>query len=626
MEDSVNYEIRNSRSKSPDVFAETFDNRFNSTNHVRAAIRNSGTVSNSVDPPTTVSGGKSDSRVTYGTGPSVSRYKLMSPAKLPISRSPCLTIPPGLSPSSLLESPVLLSNMKVEPSPTTGSLPKNQIVLDPVGSASFSSTADGSSGNEINVGNFEFRPHNRSSLGSGLSSLGHLASASNLQHHEARVEVQDRGQTQSFATSSYVKSDKAADPSVTAPNPQASMVASSASLPIKIDYGKLQQSQGFDIGVQAALSEQKESNPSFTAEKSSEDGYNWRKYGQKHVKGSEFPRSYYKCTHPNCQVKKQLERSHDGKVTEIIYKGRHDHPKPQARRRFAVGAALSIHEENQDKFSYLTNIEHKTSHAHGQTSYHGELDSVPEAPPFTASDDEQEADEDDVDDPDSKRRRLECGGLDVIPLHKPTREPRVVVQTVSEVDILDDGYRWRKYGQKVVKGNPNPRSYYKCTNAGCPVRKHVERASHDPKAVITTYEGKHNHDVPAARSNTHDTVGSSIYSTSMDAILRTKLEETDTISLDLGVGISLSPDNGSNERPQTMEADPDRTQIHIVGSDCSRLIQATSSSAYYSISNDAVDQREIRENQGGNFTFEAPPLNRSSNPYPQSMGSLLMGP
>ena len=33
----------------------------------------------------------------------------------------------------------------------------------------------------------------------------------------------------------------------------------------------------------------------------------------------------------------------------------------------------------------------------------------------------------------------------------------MVVQIESEVDILDDGYRWRKYGQKVVKGNPNPR-------------------------------------------------------------------------------------------------------------------------------------------------------------------------
>ena len=37
------------------------------------------------------------------------------------------------------------------------------------------------------------------------------------------------------------------------------------------------------------------------------------------------------------------------------------------------------------------------------------------------------------------------------------KEPRVVVQTTSEIDILDDGYKWRKYGQKVVKGNPNPR-------------------------------------------------------------------------------------------------------------------------------------------------------------------------
>lgn len=44
--------------------------------------------------------------------------------------------------------------------------------------------------------------------------------------------------------------------------------------------------------------------------------------------------------------------------------------------------------------------------------------------------------------------------------NKISREPRVVVQTLSEVDILDDGYRWRKYGQKVVKGNPNPRYAY----------------------------------------------------------------------------------------------------------------------------------------------------------------------
>uniref|UniRef100_A0A0E0QP65 WRKY domain-containing protein n=1 Tax=Oryza rufipogon TaxID=4529 RepID=A0A0E0QP65_ORYRU len=57
---------------------------------------------------------------------------------------------------------------------------------------------------------------------------------------------------------------------------------------------------------------------------------------------------------------------------------------------------------------------------------------------------------------------------------KPVRKPRLVVHTLSDIDvnidILDAGFRWRKYGQKVVKGNPNPRSYYKCTTVGCPVR------------------------------------------------------------------------------------------------------------------------------------------------------------
>lgn len=74
-----------------------------------------------------------------------------------------------------------------------------------------------------------------------------------------------------------------------------------------------------------------------TAAAPAEDGYSWRKYGQKQVKHSEYPRSYYKCTHPSCQVKKKVERSHEGHVTEIIYKGTHNHPKPaQSRRPGAV--------------------------------------------------------------------------------------------------------------------------------------------------------------------------------------------------------------------------------------------------------------------------------------------------
>ncbi|XP_022977843.1 probable WRKY transcription factor 71 [Cucurbita maxima] len=80
---------------------------------------------------------------------------------------------------------------------------------------------------------------------------------------------------------------------------------------------------------------------------------------------------------------------------------------------------------------------------------------------------------------------------------KKEREPRVAFMTKSEVDHLEDGYRWRKYGQKAVKNSAYPRSYYRCTTQKCGVKKRVERSYEDPSIVITTYEGQHNHPIPA---------------------------------------------------------------------------------------------------------------------------------
>ncbi|KAJ0726974.1 putative transcription factor WRKY family [Helianthus annuus] len=76
---------------------------------------------------------------------------------------------------------------------------------------------------------------------------------------------------------------------------------------------------------------------------------------------------------------------------------------------------------------------------------------------------------------------------------KRIRQPRFAFMTKSEIDHLEDGYRWRKYGQKAVKNSPFPRSYYRCTNSKCTVKKRVERSSEDPATVITTYEGQHCH-------------------------------------------------------------------------------------------------------------------------------------
>ncbi|KAL1215448.1 putative WRKY transcription factor 51 [Cardamine amara subsp. amara] len=74
---------------------------------------------------------------------------------------------------------------------------------------------------------------------------------------------------------------------------------------------------------------------------------------------------------------------------------------------------------------------------------------------------------------------------------------RVAFRTRSKIDVMDDGFKWRKYGKKSVKNNINKRNYYKCSSEGCLVKKRVERDGEDAAYVITTYEGVHNHESPS---------------------------------------------------------------------------------------------------------------------------------
>ncbi|KAI4977045.1 hypothetical protein ZWY2020_050652 [Hordeum vulgare] len=69
-----------------------------------------------------------------------------------------------------------------------------------------------------------------------------------------------------------------------------------------------------------------------------DDGFSWRKYGQKDILGAKFPRGYYRCTYRNaqgCAATRQVQRSDaDLAVFDVTYQGAHT--CLQAQRRAAV--------------------------------------------------------------------------------------------------------------------------------------------------------------------------------------------------------------------------------------------------------------------------------------------------
>ncbi|KAE8727538.1 WRKY transcription factor 22 [Hibiscus syriacus] len=73
------------------------------------------------------------------------------------------------------------------------------------------------------------------------------------------------------------------------------------------------------------------------AEGLSSDVWAWRKYGQKPIKGSPYPRGYYRCSSSKgCSARKQVERHRSDPNTFIVtYTGEHNHPAPTHRNSLA---------------------------------------------------------------------------------------------------------------------------------------------------------------------------------------------------------------------------------------------------------------------------------------------------
>ncbi|XP_022988569.1 probable WRKY transcription factor 32 [Cucurbita maxima] len=235
------------------------------------------------------------------------------------------------------------------------------------------------------------------------------------------------------------------------------------------------------------------------------DGYNWRKYGQKQVKSPKGSRSYYKCTYSECCAKKIECCDHSGHRTEIVYRSQHSHDPPRM---------ISNPKERQ-LVPYVEPVVKQIITQHTRRVINDSDPPTPSKEPSRETalvlvrkrqyssdsdgNDEFKIKDENDGEPETKQKvKKSSAGYSGTPL-KPGKKPKFVVHAAGDVGISGDGYRWRKYGQKMVKGSPHPRNYYRCTSAGCPVRKHIESAVENPYAVIITYKGVHDHDMPVPK-------------------------------------------------------------------------------------------------------------------------------
>eukprot|EP00792_Barthelona_sp_PAP020_P004804 TRINITY_DN2351_c0_g2_i1.p1 TRINITY_DN2351_c0_g2~~TRINITY_DN2351_c0_g2_i1.p1 ORF type:complete len:406 (+),score=80.80 TRINITY_DN2351_c0_g2_i1:120-1337(+) len=175
-----------------------------------------------------------------------------------------------------------------------------------------------------------------------------------------------------------------------------------------------------------------------------DDGFHWRKYGQKFSKNNPFPTCYYKCAFPGCPCKRQIsKRFEDAEITSV-YKGEHNHSRPTVRKEYA---------NSQEEFRDLV-----LKYTMGDVT------------------------------------------VDVSALPKPSgsyAERRLIVEASNNVDFVVDGFSWKKYGQKTVKGSNTSKSYFKCAHKDCCAKKLVQKNNNSPdSSLIITYEHEHHHSPP----------------------------------------------------------------------------------------------------------------------------------
>ncbi|PWA80815.1 WRKY domain, Leucine-rich repeat domain, L domain-like protein [Artemisia annua] len=217
-------------------------------------------------------------------------------------------------------------------------------------------------------------------------------------------------------------------------------------------------------------------NKGIEVEKALDDGYTWRKYGQKEILNAKYPRAYYRCsfgsTH-GCCAKKNVQRStEDPSVFEVMYIGYHTCPTILMTATESSCRILRTKDSSTATESDSTNTYSRFEH--------------PKRPQMLES------------------NKISKSGRGA----RLTQHVGVSPKTAGFETPPDDGYKWRRYGQREILGAKYSSSYYRCTS--CSTKKRAQRSDDDPSIWEITYKGTHTCLGPSIARNFASTTESEI--------------------------------------------------------------------------------------------------------------------
>ncbi|KAK4793209.1 hypothetical protein SAY86_023644 [Trapa natans] len=237
-----------------------------------------------------------------------------------------------------------------------------------------------------------------------------------------------------------------------------------------------------------------------------DDGYSWRKYGQKHILGSKCLRSYYRCAYKftqGCSATKQVQRIDDDTLLhKVTYIGKHScfHVQNDEQKTELVqGSNLAKTAASTCAFASSHSLEESDGSRQASKKRNMLVEWTHE---MKAS--ARDSDLPHTQASKSCNQRPASKLLDLLdPRELPIDHQAEGTDRGHQIEnwhwhqnvlgLHDDGYRWKKYGQKDILGSKFPRSYYRCAywTEGCLAKRQVQRIDDDTLQSEITYRGKH---------------------------------------------------------------------------------------------------------------------------------------